>query len=225
MRERREHVNRKKWLILMECIFSILLLVIPVIVTIYAVFRVNQNTNFDIESLRWSIIGAIGGWMGSIFGAIALVVSLLAFWLPQRVKIEVEMSTGLMLGQISGMDRIDAYIITVKNTGMKAITINNIYLHFGDRKQSDIFVGMLNQGSILQSFTPQFPRRLDQGESFQYYLLRDKLNTALAHSEKKRPVDSPLSIRVDEVTKGTQYYKTKWTLENFIKKDKSKEEL
>ena len=128
MRERREHVNRKKWLIVMGCIFSILLLVIPVIVTIYAVFKVNQNTNFDIESLRWSIIGAIGGWMGSIFGAIALVVSLLAFWLPQRVKIEVEMSTGLMLGQISGMDRIDAYIITVKNTGMKAIT--SLYLIF-----------------------------------------------------------------------------------------------
>lgn len=71
---------------------------------------------------------------------------------------------------------------------------------------------------LLQAYTPSFPIRLDQGESFDYYLLRDKLKAALAHYEDKTPIDTPLSVRVDEVTKGTQYYKTKWTLKNFIGK-------
>lgn len=98
------------------------------------------------------------------------------------------------------------------------MTIKNIYLHFGDKKQGDIFVGTLNQNSILQTFTPKFPQRLEQGGSFDYYLLREKLNKALAHYEEKTPLDTPLSIRVDEVTKGCQYYKTNWTLRTFIGK-------
>ena len=100
---------------------------------------------------------------------------------------------------------------------MNPITINNVYLHFGDKKRGDIFVGMLNQNSVLQAFTPIFPKRVEQGESFDYYLLRDKLNVALAHYEEKTSLDTPLSIRVDEVTKGTQYYKMNWTLRNFIR--------
>jgi hypothetical protein len=179
---------------------------------------VGGDTDFDVEALRWAMIGAMGSWAGSIFGAIALVISLFALWLPQRVKIEVAVSTGVMLSPISGLDKIDAYIITVKNVGMKPITVTNVYLHFGNKKQGDIFVGMLNQNSILQAFTPTFPKRLDEGESFDFYLLRDKLNVALAHYEEKTPINSRLSVRVDEVTKGSQYYKTKWTLNKFIGK-------
>lgn len=123
----------------------------------------------------------------------------------------------MMLVQIPGVDKLDAYIITVKNVGVRSLTIKNIYLHFGGKKSGDIFIGMLNQNSLLQAYTPSFPIRLDQGESFDYYLLRDKLRSALAHYEGKTPIDTPLSVRVDEVTKGTQYYKTKWKLKSFIR--------
>jgi hypothetical protein len=52
---------------------------------------------------------------------------------------------------------------------MRAVTVNNIYLNFGKRKgMGDIFVGMLNRESLLQAYTPTFPKRLDQGESFDY---------------------------------------------------------
>lgn len=175
-----------------------------------------KETDFTVESLRWTIIGAMGSWMGSIFGAVALVVSLFALWLPQRVKIEVSVSTGFMLSQIPGLDRIDSYVITVRNVGMKPITVSNVYLHFGNRNNGDIFVGMLNVDSVLQAFTPRFPIRLDQGESFDYYLLRDKLDKALAHYQEKTSPNSPLSIRVDEVTRGTRYYRTKWSLRTFL---------
>lgn len=178
----------------------------------------SKEKEIDTESLRWAIIGAIGSWTGSVFGAIALVVSLVALWLPQRVKIAVGVSTGFILSQIPGIEKIDAYIITVKNTGMKPVTVTNVYLHFGSKKQGDIFVGMLNRESILQMYTPQFPKRLDQGESFDYYLLRERLDKALIPYEEKMSLDEPFSIRIDEVTRGTQYYKTKWTLRTFIGK-------
>ena len=175
-----------------------------------------ETTNIAAESLRWTQIGAIGSWAGSIFGAVALIISILAFRLPQHVKLKVSVNSALMISQIPGMGRINVYCITVKNVGMRAATVSNVYLHFGDKHNGDIFVGTLNQGSVLQNFTPTFPKRLEQGESFDYYLLKDNLDRALAHQEKNTPSDTPLSIRVDEVTIGTKYYKTKWTLNAFI---------
>ena len=177
---------------------------------------IRKNTDFNIESLRWTIIGAIGSWIGSVFGAIALIVSLLAFWFPQRIKIAVSIRSGTMISQVPRDNNIEIYIITVKNVGIRPITVNNVYLHFGGKNPRDIFIGVLNQGSALQIHTPMFPKRLDQGEAFDYYLLREKLDIALAHYEEKTSLSTPLSIRVDEVIKGTQYYKTKWTLGTFI---------
>ena len=206
----------KKVLIIICTIFLTAVVVVCFWVTFEVLSSIGPKTDFEVESLRWSIIGAIGGWVGSIFGAIALIVSLIALWLPQRVKIKVSVSCGMMLVQMPGVDKLDAYIITVKNVGMRPLTIKNIYLHFGGKKSGDIFIGMLNQNSLLQAYTPSFPIRLDQGESFDYYLLRDKLKAALVHYEGKTPIDTPLSVRVDEITKGTQYYKTKWKLKSFI---------
>lgn len=178
---------------------------------------VNTVVDFEAESLRWSIIGAIGSWAGSIFGAIALIISILAFSLPQKAKIKVEASTGFMLSQVPGVDRIDAYIVTVSNVGIKPISITNIYLHFGKIKKEngDIFIGALNIDSLLQAYTPKFPVRLDQGESFSYYLLKEKLDNALYLLEKSS-LDSPLYVRIDEVITGSKYYKTKFTLRTFV---------
>ena len=211
-------MNRKKTLL----VICAALLVVTICVCIWQVsrvlFSIGPETDFTTESLRWAMIGAMGSWAGSVFGAIALVVSLFALWLPQRVKIGVSISTGFMLSQIPGTDKVDAYIIRVKNLGSRPISVSNVYLHFGSKERGDIYVGMLNQGSVLQPYTPSFPKRIEQGESFEYYLLRDKLNNALAHYEDKTPINARLKIRVDEAIKGTQYYKTNWTLNTFIGK-------
>lgn len=45
-----------------------------------------------------------------------------------------------------------------------------------------------------------------------------RLDKALIPYEEKMSLDEPFSIRIDEVTRGTQYYKTKWTLRTFIGK-------
>lgn len=153
---------------------------------------------------------------GSVFGAIALVISIAAFWEPRKVKLSVEMSTGFMLSQVTGQEKIDVYIITVKNIGIRAVSITNVYLHFGGKSRGNIFIGLLNQNSPLQYYTPKFPVRMEQGESFSYYLVKQKLNTALDHFEEKTSLHSPLKIRVDEVTQGTKYYKTNLKLGDFI---------
>lgn len=62
--------------------------------------NVKVVTNYNEESLYWAIIGAAGSWAGSVFGAIALVVSIFAFWDPKRVKIAASISTGIMLSII-----------------------------------------------------------------------------------------------------------------------------
>lgn len=173
------------------------------------------TTDYNSEALLWAKIGALGSWAGSIFGAIALVISLFAFWLPQKVKITATISTGMMLTQIPGIDRIDAYVITVRNLSIKPVTIENIYLNFG-KHDGDLFIGMLSQGTPLQVFLPKFPYRLDQGESFNYYLPRAQLCKAIRELENQRPLDAALRIRVDEVVKGTRYFKARWTMRNFV---------
>jgi len=65
---------------------------------------------------------------------------------------------------------------------MRSVTISNVYLNFGGKGHGNIFVGMLNQGSLLAYYTVCFPKS------------------------------------VDEVVKGQQYYKTNWTLSNFVNK-------
>ena len=203
-------MNKKRLLVYL----SIILLVSVIGICIYIISKTVYAA--EDESLRWTMIGALGSWAGSFFAAVALIISLLAFRLPQKVKLKVDFNEGMMISQMPGGDKINAYIITVKNIGMRSVTVNNVYLNFGGRNKDDIYVGMLNQNSLLQAYTPTFPKRLDQGASFDYYLLKNKLDTALAHYERKTTRSTPLYIRVNEVTKGDQYYKTKRTLESFI---------
>ncbi len=184
--------------------------------TISNVLLMNElNGEYDVSSLRWAIIGALGSWAGSIFGAIALVISILAFWQPQRVNIQASINTAIMMNTILDKD-IKAYVITVKNIGLRSVTVKNVYLNFGGKKNGIFFVGMLNEGSVLQAFTVKFPRKLEPGESFDYYLLMDKLDDALKHYEEKTPRKTAFYICVDEVIKGNMYFKTQWTLEDFV---------
>lgn len=211
-----KNIDKRRILIVVCTVMATMLISISIWEVVRTVTNINVNTDFHTESLRWAIIGAVGSWVGSIFGAIALVVSLFALWFPQRVKICATISTGFMVGQPKEIDEGNAYIITVKNMSVRPVTIKNVYLHFGNKKQGDIFIGMINQGTVLQYLTPKFPQRLDQGESFDYYLSKNRMDKAMTPYKSKWPINSRLSIRVDEVTKGAQYHKTNWTLKTFV---------
>ena len=131
-----------------------------------AILMRELNADHDMVGVHWAILGAMGSWAGSVFGAVALVISILALWQPQRIMIQVSVSTAVMMSQLPGVDSLPSYGITVKNVGLRPVTIYNVYLNFGGKKHDNIFVGMLNQGSLLQPFTVSFPKRLEPGESF-----------------------------------------------------------
>ena len=151
-----KNIDKRKLIITLCTIVAIVAVGLGIFKMLQLVKEVEQVKDYNTESLRWAIIGAIGSWTGSVFGAIALVVSLVALWLPQRVKIAVGVSTGFILSQIPGIEKIDAYIITVKNTGMKPVTVTNVYLHFGSKKQGDIFVGMLIESPYFKCIRLSF---------------------------------------------------------------------
>ncbi len=190
------------------------ILIVAIIFSISLIARIFHNMN-DL-SLRWTIIGALGSWVGSIFGAIALVISLFALWLPQKVKIKVEGSCAIMAKPMQDSENIEAYAITVKNIGMRAVTIRNLYLNFGGKKQKKIFVGLINQGTVLELYNTTFPKRLEAGESCNYYLHRDRLVSGLQHIEDDKSRGLKFFVGIDEVTTGLQYHKTPWTLKTFI---------
>ncbi len=144
-------MNQRKLLLFIAVFVSIMVLSFCAYIVLSTVCSVKDDI-----ILRWTMIGAIGSWAGSLFGAIALIISFFAFWLPQRVKLKVVVNNGVMISQMPGIERIDAYVITVKNMGLRAVTVNNVYLNFGGKKMGDIYVGILNQGSILQPYTPTF---------------------------------------------------------------------
>lgn len=204
-------MNRRKLVIAICTVIIILGIGICGLTTIEVI-----NRTADDLSLRWTIIGAMGSWAGSIFGAIALVISLFALILPQRVKLKAVVGTAMALSQVKEIDGIQAYVVTVKNVGLRAVTINNVYLNFGGKGKKNIWVGMLNQSSLLQAYTPTFPKRLEQGESFDYYLHKDRLDAELRRHESNTPLDTKLFVCIDEVTTGQQYHKTTLTLNTFM---------
>ena len=169
------------------------------------------------EVLLWTKIGAIGTLVGSAFSFIAIIISIVAFFYPRKIKIDASIATSFMLSQVPGVERIDTYTIKVRNLSAKAITVNNVYLNFGGKKNGIVFLGMLNEGSLLQVHTVRFPKRLEPGESFDYYLLQKKLDKALAEIAKE-PDESKLYIVVDEVTKGSKYISTRWKLKTFTQR-------
>lgn len=100
-----KNIDKRKLIITLCTIVAIVAVGLGIFKMLQLVKEVEQVKDYNTESLRWAIIGAIGSWTGSVFGAIALVVSLVALWLPQRVKIAVGVSTGFILSQIPGIEK------------------------------------------------------------------------------------------------------------------------
>ena len=173
------------------------------------------SENIETEILRWTKIGALGSWAGSLFGALALVIALVALYRPQKVKMKVSITSSVATVIDEG---IWLYTITVKNSGIKPFTVKNFYLHFGDKCQGDVFIGLLNRGTIIESINQGFPVHVDQGESFDYHLCKERLDFDLMNLAKENniPYEAPLSLVVDGVINGRKYFSTSFSLKTFI---------
>lgn len=67
---------RKKVIDCFMCYFLITAIGLCAWSAFHVLHSIGSETDYSVESLRWTMIRAIGNWLGSVFGAIALVVSL-----------------------------------------------------------------------------------------------------------------------------------------------------
>lgn len=209
-------MKKTKIIVMTLAILIVSLLAIGVWQLSNAILKNELGADYNIGGMRWTILGALGSWAGSVFGAVALVISILAFWQPQRIKIKVAVNTEMFVNSHSSEEYVEAYSIVVTNNGMRPVTITNVYLNFGGKKYNNIFVGYLNQGTALQHFSVSFPKRLEAGEHLELHLHKSKLNRAFAEYEKKTPRNTSFYICVNETVNGQKHYKTDWMLKDFI---------
>ena len=191
-------------------LFTVIILLVVGIV--FIVTPIPKDVEYDLAILRWTKVGAVGGWIGSIFAAIALIVSIIAFALPQKVSMDANLSIGSMFDQ-PFKNRFDIIEITVSNSGIKPFSVNGIYLGVnGD--DNLMFVGLMSDDTILKPHMPKFPVRLNQGESFNYYVPKDKLCDYFLKENYDK--DLLLEIIVDEVTTGKRRITTDKTIGSII---------
>ena len=175
----------------------------------------NTEDYYAKESLYWTKNGAFGSWAGSIFAAIALIISLFAFYQPRKVKLNAKVTSGII-----GFDcDYSALTLTieVKNIGFKPVTVTNVYFTI---QRNDIFIGMIAKGTLLEGLEPKFPVRLEQGEQFSFYVPHDKFSHFLNEKAKYYPLDAQIGIRVDEVLTGIKRFKTNLKIRDFLRINK-----
>ena len=193
-------------------IVSVLLLILLCAGAIYLLVPYNYG-DYNEEVLLWTRVGAVGGWIGAIFGALALVVSILAFVVPSIAKIDAS----LMFGFVGGIDDnyYDVMTVTVKNIGMKPVTIKNIYLRF-EKFDGTIIIQTMGNGTPIQYIQTNLPKRLDVGEQLNFLIPLDKLIVFLKDQEQIQST-SKVVLAVDEVTEGIKLFNTKISKKDIIK--------
>lgn len=87
----------------------------------------------------------------AIYGAILSTYGIYQSYDDKRVKIEVELSYGLM-----GDDLIETYFIIAKNTGEKTVTLSNVAFALPNEFKLEIGAPLLDG---------RLPRKIESGES------------------------------------------------------------
>lgn len=152
--------------------------------------------------------------MGSLFGAVALIIALFALWIPQKVKIKVVVDIGTIISDIPEEKRL--YSITIKNIGLRAITINSIYMNFDKQSNRFFYLKTPAADRFLVSSNPSFPKRLEIGEELVFYMWKDEADKHIRKDINAKNINKHCYVYVNEVTQGKITIKTDWTVKTFI---------
>lgn len=79
-------------------------------------------------NLFWSAFGAIGSTLGSFITAIALIVAIKQYKQPLKKRIDVDVYK--VCNCINEKELVELYCISVKNRGVRPITIQSICVEF-----------------------------------------------------------------------------------------------
>lgn len=156
----------------------------------------------------WSAFGAIGTSLGSLITAIAVVVAVVQYRQPLIKRIRITLSTAIPISDFGPGEMF--YCITVSNTGVRSITVTNVYL--GTRKKK------LMINNLMRDLDPnhrgsEFPQELPPEGCFSVYLHYGEIAEAFHDSLSKKAIRARqrLNISVTDTTGGNHIVKTKLT--------------
>ena len=164
-------------------------------------------------TLFWTAFGAIGTTLGSLITAIAVVVAVKQYKEPLIKRINITFKSAIPVGM--NVDNF-LYCISVSNSGIRPITISNIYLNVGSKNL------MINnaQFSVYGFIQPlSFPVELQPEKEVNMYLDEQVVAHFFSDAIKNNHFDSEtiVKIAVTDTTNGWHYHSTKMTVGSFAR--------
>jgi len=164
-------------------------------------------------NIFWNAFGAIGTTIGSLVTAIAVIIAVKQYKEPLIKRLVIKMTRAFTVGNMPDTDMI---CISVANTGVRPISITNIYLNIGTKN----FVINYIQCVIPGAMKPvQFPVLLQQEDNIEIYLYLNNLR-AFFHDEViigQFNTTDRVNILVTDKTNGSHIEKTGYTIADFLK--------
>ena len=124
-------------------------------------------------NLFWTAFGAIGTTIGSLTTAIAVVIAVKQYLQPLEKHIVVTMTSALSWDEMGRP--LDFYCISVKNRGIREITVNSLNIKGGKK------VLWLNKAQYVSNAYVELPIRIGPEESRDFLFERNTFAAELKH--------------------------------------------
>lgn len=165
------------------------------------------------SNLFWSAFEAIGTTVGSLVTAGAVIVAVRQYKQPITKRIKIIFNLEVPITDNSNTEVWAG--IGVTNTGTRPIQVTNILLNIGKRNL------LISSIQIDHPDIPRllFPITLQPEEKIEMHLQMVRLGYALDKQVKAKEIgyNQKLKILVSDTANQKHFYKTKWSVKDFIK--------
>jgi len=161
----------------------------------------------------WNAFGAIGTTAGSLITAIAVVIAVKQYKEPLIKRLSIKMTSIIPVGDLPD---IDAICISVANTGIRPISITNIYLNICSKNLVINYAQCIIPG-ILDAVS--FPILLQPEDDISMYISLENLRASFHDSITKVrfQLHNKVNILVTDKTNGSHVKSTGYTIADFLK--------
>jgi len=166
------------------------------------------------QEIFWSAFGAIGTTLGSIITAIAVIIAVAQYKQPLRKKLQITVGTAFPVYE--GFLGDEYYSISIANTGVRPIVVENIYLNAGKK---NIVVNNLLESIGQESSKVDFPAEIQPERCMKIYIsyrnLAESFRDLLQHNKLKP--NQRIKIYVTDTTSGKYYYNLRQKAKEFAR--------
>ena len=158
--------------------------------------------------LFWTAFGAIGGSVGALATAAAVIVALWQVKRAERKKIKISFSDSMqIISQGSSQPEEKVINLSVTNVGNRKIIINQWGFDYHN-KNGHALLGF-NQSPLMQQINPQLPHQLDVEERADLYLERGFFVKSLKEGVEKGNLDRTKTVTFFVTDSAGQIYRVK----------------